>query len=298
MRLVVLFCLILAALVAISMAVDFDAVARWAAGHQRGFQNQMAGAVRALRTGDPGALFTLLFAAASYGFVHAVGPGHGKALIGGVGLGSSVSTARLLVISLVSSLLQAFWAILLIYGGFALVEISARRMTTLAEDVLAPASYIAIASIGVILVWRGGRSLWREREALGLQKADHDHDHDHCGCHAHGPAPNDVAQLTSFRDAFVLVASIAIRPCTGAIFLLVIAWQMDIRTAGAAAVIVMGLGTAVFTSLVAVSTVTARRMSLVPVAKLLVVSQVLPVLQILAGGLIVWGSLTMLELAG
>ncbi|CAN0574680.1 unnamed protein product, partial [Ectocarpus sp. 12 AP-2014] len=250
--------------------------------------------------GDPGALFTLLFAAASYGFVHAVGPGHGKALIGGVGLGSSVSTARLLVISLVSSLLQAFWAILLIYGGFALVEISARRMTTLAEDVLAPASYIAIASIGVILVWRGGRSLWREREALGLQKADHDHDHDHdhCGCHAHGPAPNDVAQLTSFRDAFVLVASIAIRPCTGAIFLLVIAWQMDIRTAGAAAVIVMGLGTAVFTSLVAVSTVTARRMSLVPVAKLLVVSQVLPVLQILAGGLIVWGSLTMLELAG
>ena len=156
MRLVVLFCLILAALVAISMAVDFDAVARWAAGHQRGFQNQMAGAVRALRTGDPGALFTLLFAAASYGFVHAVGPGHGKALIGGVGLGSSVSTARLLVISLVSSLLQAFWAILLIYGGFALVEISARRMTTLAEDVLAPASYIAIASIGVILVWRGG----------------------------------------------------------------------------------------------------------------------------------------------
>ena len=82
----------------------------------------------------------------------------------------------------------------------------------------------------------------------------------------------------------MLVASIAIRPCTGAIFLLVIAWQMDIRTAGAAAVIVMGLGTAVFTSLVAVSTVTARRMSLVPVAKLLVVSQVLPVLQILAGG--------------
>lgn len=294
MRLIVVFCLILAALVAISMAVDFDAVARWAAGHQRGFQNQMAGAVRALRTGDPGALFTLLFAAASYGFVHAVGPGHGKALIGGVGLGSSVSTARLLVISLVSSLMQAFWAILLVYGGFALVEISARRMTTLAEDVLAPASYIAIASIGVILVWRGGRSLWRERQALGLQKADHDH----CGCHAHGPAPNDVAKLSSLRDAFVLVASIAIRPCTGAIFLLVIAWQMDIRTAGAAAVIVMGLGTAVFTSLVAVSTVTARRMSLVPVANLLVVSQVLPVLQILAGGLIVWGSLTMLEQAG
>lgn len=294
MRLIVLFCLLLVVLVAISVAVDFDNVARCAAGHQRGFQNQMAEAVRALRTGDPGAFFALLFAAASYGFVHAVGPGHGKALIGGVGLGSSVSSARLLVISLVSSLMQAIWAILLVYGGFALVEISARRMTTLAEDILAPASYIAIASIGVILVWRGGRSLWRERQALVVQKDNHDHAH--CGCHAHGPTPNDVANLSSVRDTVVLVGSIAIRPCTGAIFLLVIAWQMDIRTAGAAAVIVMGLGTAAFTSLVAVSTVTARRMSLIPAAKFLVVGQVLPVLQILAGGLIVWGSLTMLDL--
>lgn len=231
-------------------------------------------------------------AAGAYGIVHAVGPGHGKYLVGGVGLGTSVPAVRLLAVALASSLAQALWAIVLVYGGFQLLSLSAQRMTSLAEDVLAPASYLAIASVGVILAWRGARALLR-REA-----AQHDHDHDTshsaCGCHAHGPSPDEVRQLGSLREAAALVASIAIRPCTGAIFLLVIAWQMDIRAAGAAAVFTMGLGTACVTCAVALSAVFARGVAFASAGRLRAVTALLPALQVVAGVAIVWISAVLL----
>ncbi len=291
MRIAATLGLVLVIGVAAYLVFDFDGVAQWAAQEQRRVQNAMATAIRALQQGHPGALSALLTAAAAYGFFHAVGPGHGKALIGGVGLGSSVSATRLLAISVSSSLAQAAWAILLVYGGFALFELSARRMTGLAEEVLAPASYVAIALIGLILVWRGGRRLVSARKG----PSDHHHDHDHCAGHSHGPSADQVENLSSLRDTIALIASIAIRPCTGAIFLLVIAWQMDLHLAGAAAAVVMGLGTATFTSMVAVSSVAARTMAVVSADRFHMVSQILPGVQILAGAAVIWISLTLLS---
>jgi ABC-type nickel/cobalt efflux system permease component RcnA len=292
MRVAILFVLIAAVAVAIYLSVDFGGVTRWAVEQQRAFQNQMAAAIRALRSGDPGAYAALLGAAGAYGFVHAFGPGHGKYLIAGVGLGSAVPMTRLLAVALASSLAQALSAITLVYGGFLFLEVSARRMTALAEDYLAPASYLAIASVGIVLVWRGTRSLtWR---------ANHDHkeglrhSHGECGCHAHGPLPDEVAKLGSLREAAVLVGSIAVRPCTGAIFLLVIAWQMDIRPAGAAAVVVMGLGTAALTGLVAVSSIAARGMMIACDDKTLAASFTFPALQVTVGVFIIWISLLLL----
>ncbi|MBM7070334.1 nickel/cobalt transporter [Actibacterium sp. 188UL27-1] len=257
---------------------DLSGLATWATDQQRGFQKQMAGAVRALKAGEPGAYVTLLSATAAYGFVHALGPGHGKYLVGGVGLGTSVSTLRLMTIAGISSLTQALWAVVLVYGGFWLIEASASQLTSLANDILAPASYLAIACVGLTLIWRGARSLKR--------KSSHHHHHAECGCHSHGPTPDQVARAGSFRDSLVLVLSIAVRPCTGAIFLLVIAWQMDIQMAGAAAVLIMGLGTAVLTSLVAVSSIAARSVAFASSTSFSGQHIALPALQIFAGALI------------
>jgi ABC-type nickel/cobalt efflux system permease component RcnA len=81
----------------------------------------------------------------------------------------------------------------------------------------------------------------------------------HAGCgHRHGPDAAEVARLSGWRDAALLVGGIAIRPCTGAIFLLVIAWRFDLVWQGLVAVVAMGLGTAAFTVLVAVGGVAAR----------------------------------------
>ncbi|MEM6566651.1 MAG: hypothetical protein AAF665_19525 [Pseudomonadota bacterium] len=285
----------------IYFGLDLGSVGAWAVDTQRMFQNQMAGAVRALQAGDTGAYAALLAGAGAYGFVHALGPGHGKFLIGGVGLGTTVRVSNLLALALVSSVMQALWAIVLVYGGLSLFASSLGRMTGLAEDVFAPISYLAVGAVGAILMWRG------VRELPFLSKQDGGHSHNHscgqdqsdaatCGC-AHAPTPEEVAKVASLRDAIVLVVSIAIRPCTGAMFLLIIAWQMDILLAGAVAVIVMGIGTAGLTSLVAVSSIAARSVTFAYAGGLGTTTQALPALQIFAGGLIMWISFILLRVA-
>ena len=291
----VLVTALIAAFVTIG-SVDLSRIAIWAVEVQRDFQNQMAGAIRALKSGDTHAYFTLLSATTAYGFVHALGPGHGKYLVGGVGLGTTVSVRKLVSLAAASSFTQSLWAIVLVYGGFWFIEVSAEQMTTLAEVYLAPLSYLAIASVGLLLAWRGLRALTRAERSMGSRQLSrslissrrytfakqHSRAHasgirevanewvvphgtsvltscaEDCDCGAHGPTPEQAANVRSLRDATVLVLSIAIRPCTGAIFLLVIAWQMDLALAGALAVLAMGFGTAALTSLVAISSVAAR----------------------------------------
>lgn len=291
MRLTLVALIFVLGAVGLALLADTTQAGRWAVEQQREFQNVIAGALRALRSGAPEALATLLGASAAYGFVHAVGPGHGKYLVGGVGLGTSVPAVRLVVLALAASLAQALWAIALVYGGFFALEVSARQLTTLAEDWLAPASYLAISAIGVVLVVRGTRALSERFSPLPAGHAHHD-----CGCgHAHGPSVEEAHRATGLREAAALVLGIAVRPCTGAVFLLVIAWQMEIRVAGAAAVVAMGLGTALLTSLVAASSVAARRIAIASSGTSGSIALAASSLQLLAGALIVWFGIVLLS---
>ena len=97
----------LLALAALWWTGGFNALAHWAAGQQRGFQNIIASGLRATRGGDTAAFWTVLLASFAYGVVHAAGPGHGKIVIGGYGLARSVPMLRLSLIALAASLGQA-----------------------------------------------------------------------------------------------------------------------------------------------------------------------------------------------
>lgn len=223
-----------------------------AAHWQREFQNGMARALRALQAGEPDAVWSLLTVCFGYGFFHAAGPGHGKVLIGGYGLASRASLRRLAGLSLAASLAQGATAVLLVGAGVVLFNLSRQGMTDLAEDLFAPLSYGAIILIGLWLVWRGLRHL---RGAHGHQ---HHHHHAHhgdgpcpsCG-HSHGPTLEEAAQVTTWREGAALIGAIAIRPCTGALFLLVLTWRFGIFGLGIAGTFAMALGTAAVTVLVA-----------------------------------------------
>ena len=244
---------VLAALAWVWMDGGLDRLGYWAASQQKEFQNGMARALRAVRAGEAGAVLALLSACFAYGLAHAAGPGHGKVLIGGYGFARRVPMLRLSVIALLASLGQAVTAVVLVYVGVLLLNATREAMIGTTEALMAPVSYGAIALIGLWLVWRGGRKLIASRRGDHLHHHDHDHDHEgegavcaSCG-HAHGPTLAEVEQAGTLREALALIAGIAVRPCTGALFVLIITWQMGIAATGIAGAFAMALGTALIT---------------------------------------------------
>jgi nickel/cobalt transporter (NicO) family protein len=220
---------------------SFDRIGYWAAGLQREFQNTIASSLRAARAGQPGAVIPLLSACFAYGLAHAAGPGHGKLLIGGYGMARGVSMLRLSLIALASSLGQAVTAVTLVYGGVTLLDLRREAMEGVTEDIMAPVSYAAIALIGGWLVTRGLRHL--------RPMAEHDPERAVCAScgHTHGPTLAQVQKTGTLQEALVLIAGIAVRPCTGALFVLIITWQMGIGVLGVCGAIAMALGTAAIT---------------------------------------------------
>ena len=235
-----------------------DQISGAAAVLQRDVQNAMAAALRGLRAGETGALTSLWVLCFAYGFVHAAGPGHGKLVIGGYGAGSRVPARRLAGLAMAASLAQAATAVILVYSAIFVFGWGRAQMTGVADDVLAPFSYALIAGVGMWLVWRG----------LRLLRPRHDHAHQgddtvcaSCG-HAHGPTIEQAQSITTPRDAIIVIASIAVRPCTGALFLLILTWRFGIDWAGIIGAFVMGLGTASITVLVAFAAVGLRESAL------------------------------------
>lgn len=289
--------LIVASLALVSVSVITGAwqdIAYWALDQQRTLQSDMAAGIQAVRDGAPAAWLALMAAAGTYGFVHAVGPGHGKFLIGGIGLGVQISAMRLAIVAIASSLVQAIWAIVLVYGGFVVFERVAANIAGWSEAYLATVSYAAIGGVGSLIAWRGLKAFLARSPKHTHDMSDHDHAP--CGCGGHGPSASDIARMTSFRATVMVILSIAVRPCTGALFLLIIAWQMDIAAAGAAAVMVMGLGTAAMTALVAVSSVVARTATYAASNNLGVLTLAVPSLQLTSGVLIIWFAASLLML--
>jgi len=248
------------------MTGAYDHVAAYAAAMQREYQNVLGGAVQSVRQGDPGAMASLILACLGYGFFHAVGPGHGKFLIGGLAASSRAGIGKFVALSVASSLAQAGAAVVLIYGGFALLDLSSGWLLTATERFMTPASYVAIGAIGAWLAYQAIRTL----AAHGVDHGHgHEHRHDHrqhhghdCCGHAHGPTWEEAEAIKSWRQAVPVVLGVAMRPCTGAVLLLVLSWRLQIYLAGVAGVVAMGVGVGAFLSLVASSSVLARRAAL------------------------------------
>lgn len=267
-----------------------DRVTLWAATLQAQTQTQMANALRALHAGDGGALFGLWSLCFVYGLAHAMGPGHGKFVLGAYGAARDVGTARMASIAMAASLAQGAMAVALVGFGFALLGVTRAQISELADGVMTQAGLWAMLALGVWLCWRGGRGIWRhDKGHAPHQHADHSHDDAHatpcatCG-HAHGPSPQAVAAAATPREVAALIGAIALRPCSGAIFVLVLTWRMGLIWQGLGAVVAMAIGTGLVTGGVALLAGGARKGAVGWLGRL---GPVAPVLEFSAGVLVV-----------
>jgi nickel/cobalt exporter len=91
----------------------------------------------------------------------------------------------------------------------------------------------------------------------------HDHDHEHASAwgHAHGPEPEELAGPGGWKRGLSAIVAVGLRPCSGAIIVLVFALAQGLFWAGVAATFVMGLGTAITVAGIATLAVGARSMA-------------------------------------
>jgi nickel/cobalt transporter (NicO) family protein len=89
----------------------------------------------------------------------------------------------------------------------------------------------------------------------------HDHDHDDEASawgHAHAPEPQELAGRDWWKRGWSAIVAVGLRPCSGAIIVLVFALAQGLFWIGVASTFVMGLGTAITVACIATLAVGAR----------------------------------------
>jgi nickel/cobalt transporter (NicO) family protein len=264
---------------------QFGPIAGWILAKQAEFYRMLSGTIRAAKA-DGSAAWTLLGISFIYGIFHAAGPGHGKAVISSYLVANNETWRRGVVLSFASAIVQALTAIAIVGIAAVLLGATAKMMGDTVR-VIEEVSYALIILIGLRLLWVKGRSflhLLRPQQhghghAHQPHSRNHGHDHGHHHGHAHGhshdhhhhdeeeasawghahaPEPSELAGKHWLRRGLAAIIAVGLRPCSGAIIVLVFALAQGLFWIGVASTFVMGLGTAITVAAVATLAVSAR----------------------------------------
>jgi nickel/cobalt transporter (NicO) family protein len=265
----------------------FSGIFGWVLRTQQSLQRDLATGVKRLK-GDHAMTGAMMLAALSfiYGVVHAVGPGHGKTIISSYVVANEETVRRGVIISFIAAGLQALTAIALV--GILAFALNASGMQINAwSNRLEMVSYALIALVGAWLLTTQLIAIfrrWQESRAAEPPAAhDHqhryrEHDNYHHGYdhndpdahdhHAEGEAchhivdARELAGPFSWRKILAVVFSVGIRPCTGAILVLVFALTQGMFWAGVGATFAMAIGTAITVAALATLALGSRELAL------------------------------------
>jgi nickel/cobalt transporter (NicO) family protein len=278
-------------------------LAGWIFAKQAAFYRSLSTFIRASKD-DGTAMWGLFGVSFLYGVFHAVGPGHGKAVISSYLVANEETWRRGVVLSFASATVQSVVAIIVVTIAALVVGATARAIG-MTVHVIEIVSYVLIILMGLRLLHAKGRGFlvacddlkrpqnpaaaaFGDRGTLSLRGQrlramtircgqcladghavhahgfqcldDHDHHHSDCG-HAHGPEPADLAGAGGWLRGLSAVLAVGLRPCSGAIIVLVFALAQDLFWTGVAATLIMGLGTAITIAAIATVAVGARQVA-------------------------------------
>jgi nickel/cobalt exporter len=255
----------------------------WVLAKQAEFYRMFSWLIRASKS-DGSAAYTLLGISFLYGIFHAAGPGHGKAVISSYLVANDETWRRGIVLSFASAILQALTAIIIVGIAAVLLGATAKAMGNTVR-VIEIVSYGLIILIGLRLLWVKGRAFLKllRAKAHGHDTHDHahghghhhhNHSHDHAHGHdhhhhdhgdeasawghAHAPEPRELTGRHWLRHGLSAIVAVGLRPCSGAIIVLVFALAQGLFWIGVASTFLMGLGTAITVAAIATLAVGAR----------------------------------------
>jgi len=255
----------------------------WILAEQARFYRMLSHLIREAKA-NGSAAYTLLGISFIYGIFHAAGPGHGKAVISSYLVANDETWRRGIVLSFASAVLQSLTAIAIVGIAAVLLGATAKMMGDTVR-VIEMVSYALIVLIGLRLLWVKGRSFLQlllpqqahahahthahddhRDHAHGQAHAHHDHGHAHhhhedeasAWGHAHAPEPQELKGPHWLKRGLAAIVAVGLRPCSGAIIVLVFALAQGLFWIGVASTFVMGLGTAITVAAVATMAVGAR----------------------------------------
>jgi ABC-type nickel/cobalt efflux system permease component RcnA len=222
---------------------------------QRALNGELRAELSQVRTGQswrPAAMIVAI--SFLYGVLHAIGPGHGKFVIGGYFLTRRARIIHGLAMSGTAAMVQALSAIVWVGGLVVLLRISAAQVLSHAAAV-EMTSYALIALLGLSMLWNVAT-----RRACCAHGDDpgHDHHHDHHHDHDHDQPATGAREWVRILG---IAAAVGLRPCSGAILVLLFTLANAIFPVGILATLAMGLGVAITVSLVSLTTLGARRLA-------------------------------------
>lgn len=272
--------------VAMKPTGPFAEIIFWINTQQRAFYLAMTKALKAMRE-DPWQASILVGLSFFYGVLHAVGPGHGKAVISSYMVANETTLKRGVFLSFASSMLQALSAIFIIGLTFLVL-----RGTTVSMDdathVMEVASFALIIAFGLSLLWRKVPRLFaanavhshahagHEHHHHGHDHHDHahhhhshDHGHSHaagevcetCG-HSHAPDPAMISGDFNWKTAWAAIIAVGLRPCSGALIVLTFSLLNGLVLGGVLSVFAMAFGTFITVAVLATLAVTAKNVAL------------------------------------
>jgi len=264
---------------------------RWMRDHQQNFYRQMRSSLTAMNAASPlTAGWTLILLSFIYGVFHAAGPGHGKAVISAWLLATESELKRGILVAGLSAFFQSLTAIVVVSALLLFVH-GAAAMARDVAGFLESAGYLMIAGLGLYLIWGAfpGRRVARQAVSPALATAgapgsqhmmqehhfeitnprlaslpaDHVHGPD-CGCgHAHAPSAAEVrGDDWSLWRGVTMAFAVGLRPCSGALLVLIAAWGMGLYWAGVVSTLAMGLGVFITISVIAALTIYGRSLAL------------------------------------
>ncbi|ROR05707.1 nickel/cobalt transporter [Erwinia sp. JUb26] len=240
---------------------------------QKSLHQQMTALLQQVASHPQQAGLTLMGFSLLYGVLHALGPGHGKVVIATFLATHPTRVKTSLQLTMMAAVVQGGVAIALVTIMLVVLKLSSRQLH-LSSYWLEKSSYLLVAGLGLWLCWRAGRAMLRTLRASGkasgitihrIVPADHQHS-ESCGCgHQHVPDSAQLAAAVGWKTKSLVVLSMGMRPCSGAIMMLLFSKVIGVYGWGVLSAIAMALGTAFTVSgmalLVQISRVLALRLS-------------------------------------
>ncbi|EPF15261.1 High-affinity nickel-transport protein [Cedecea davisae] len=214
---------------------------------QRAINQELSGLLRQVAENPTRAGWSLLSFSFVYGVLHALGPGHGKIVITTWLATHPSKIASSLRLTFAASLLQGLVAILLVVVVLVVLALPSRQLH-LSSFWLEKGSYLLVGVLGGMLSWRALRRLGvlLKRKPKFTSFTPHHVHHAHCGCgHQHMPDEKQLAAGSDWRARLMIVLSMGMRPCSGAIMVLLFSKVIGVFGWGVLSALAMAAGTSI-----------------------------------------------------